>query len=140
MDLVRSYIGANVPLNRWILFSSLWLVTQQTSQKVRKKLFNWSEIHLYHSNFLQNPYFKQIRDRPMCLQNLQWMTMLIYAFYKIGVCEKCFWPRFYFVFVGVAFLLPFICFFQFLFGLWAFLNSFSIQFNCGRSSWISSIF
>ena len=30
--------------------------TQQTSQKVRKKVFNWSEVHLYISNFLQNPY------------------------------------------------------------------------------------
>ena len=25
-------------------------------QKVRKKVFNWSEVHLYRSN-LQNPYF-----------------------------------------------------------------------------------
>ena len=26
-------------------------------QKVRKKVFNWSEVHLYWSNFLQDPYF-----------------------------------------------------------------------------------
>jgi hypothetical protein len=25
---------------------------------VRKKVFNWSEVHLYRSNFLQNPYFR----------------------------------------------------------------------------------
>ena len=36
-------------------FLTFWLVTQQTSQKVRKKVFNWSEAHLYQSNFLQNP-------------------------------------------------------------------------------------
>ena len=30
-------------------------VTQQNSQKVKKKVFNWSEVHLYRSNFLQNP-------------------------------------------------------------------------------------
>ena len=24
---------------------------------VHKKMFNWSEVHLYQSNFLQNPYF-----------------------------------------------------------------------------------
>ena len=24
---------------------------------LRKKVFNWSEVHLYRSNFLQNPYF-----------------------------------------------------------------------------------
>ena len=27
-------------------------------KKVRTNGFNWSEIHLYGSNFLQNPYFK----------------------------------------------------------------------------------
>ena len=32
------------------------LVCCVTSQKVRKKVFNWSEVHLYRSNFLQNPY------------------------------------------------------------------------------------
>ena len=24
-------------------------------------MFNWSEVHLYQSNFLQNPYFGEIR-------------------------------------------------------------------------------
>ena len=28
-----------------------------SGQKVRQKVFNWSEVHLYRSNFLQNPYF-----------------------------------------------------------------------------------
>ena len=37
-------------------FLTFWLVTQQTSQ-VRTKVVNWSEVHLYRSNFLQNPYF-----------------------------------------------------------------------------------
>ena len=40
-------------------FLTFWLVTQQTSQKERKKVCNWSEIHLYRSNFLQNPYFNR---------------------------------------------------------------------------------
>ena len=47
-------------MNLWpvgTLFSSLFDWSQQTSQKVRKKVFNWSEVHLYRSNFLQNPYF-----------------------------------------------------------------------------------
>ena len=38
-------------------FVLTWLVCCVTSQKVRKKVFNWSEVHLYRSNFLQNPYF-----------------------------------------------------------------------------------
>ena len=27
-----------------------------------KKVFNWSEVHLYRSNFLQNPYFNTLWD------------------------------------------------------------------------------
>ena len=38
-------------------YPTFWLVCCVTSQKVRKKVFNWSEVHLYRSNFLQNPYF-----------------------------------------------------------------------------------
>ena len=59
MDFVRSYFGTNEPLTSWRLFSSLVVHTKQTSQKVRKKVFNWSEVHLYRSNFLQNPYFRE---------------------------------------------------------------------------------
>ena len=35
---VRSFFGTNEPLG--------------------KKVFNWSEVHLYWSNFLENPYFR----------------------------------------------------------------------------------
>ena len=59
MDFLRS---TNEPLTSWTLFSLLFtwfaLHTQQTSQIVRKKVFNWLEVHLYRSNFLQKPYFK----------------------------------------------------------------------------------
>ena len=27
------------------------------TEKTEEKMFNWSEVHLYRSNFLQNPYF-----------------------------------------------------------------------------------
>ena len=30
----------------------------RSGKKVRTKGFNWSEVHSYESNFLQNPYFK----------------------------------------------------------------------------------
>ena len=52
MDFVRSYFGTNEPLTGWTLFSSLfdWFA-----------VFNWSEVHLFRSNFLQNPYFKRIQ-------------------------------------------------------------------------------
>ena len=43
MDFVRSYFGTN------------W-----SGKKVRTKVFNWSEVHLYQSNFLQNPYFRHL--------------------------------------------------------------------------------
>ena len=59
MDFVRSYFGTNEPLTSWTLFDWFDVHTKQTSQKGRKKVFNWSEVHLYRSNFLQNPYFKQ---------------------------------------------------------------------------------
>ena len=29
----------------------------KSGKKVRTKVFNWSEVHFYRSNFLQNPYF-----------------------------------------------------------------------------------
>ena len=38
-------------------FLTFWLVCYVTSQNVKKKVFNCSEVHLYRSNFLQNPYF-----------------------------------------------------------------------------------
>ena len=47
-------------MNLWplgTLFSSRFDWSQQTSQKVRKKVFNWSEVQSQRSNFLQNPYF-----------------------------------------------------------------------------------
>ena len=40
---------------------NLWPVEHSTdpAKKWGKKVFNWSEVHLYRSNFLQNPYFNQ---------------------------------------------------------------------------------
>ena len=50
-------------LNTFFLtfWPAFWCV-HQTGQKVRKKVFNWSDVHLYRSYFLQNPYFN--RPRP----------------------------------------------------------------------------
>ena len=62
------YLRTNEPLTSWTVFPSLFgrftvhtQHTQQFGQKVRKKVFNWSDVHLYHSNFLQNPYFRSWR-------------------------------------------------------------------------------
>ena len=33
-------------------------VRSGSGKKVRKKVFNWSEVHLYRCNFLQNTYFR----------------------------------------------------------------------------------
>ena len=54
MDFVWSYFGTNEPLTSWTLFSSLfdWFA-----------VWPWSEVHLYRSNFIQNPYFSG-RDVP----------------------------------------------------------------------------
>ena len=32
-----------------------------SGKKRRTKVFNWSEVHFYRSNFLQNPYFSNYR-------------------------------------------------------------------------------
>ena len=48
MDFIRSYFGTNEPVLIW--------------KKVRTKAFNWSEVHLYRSDFLQNPYFTTCID------------------------------------------------------------------------------
>ena len=62
MDFVRSYFDTNEPLTSWTLLSSLFfqISTDQhwSGKKVKTKVFNWSEVHLYRSNFLQNPYFR----------------------------------------------------------------------------------
>ena len=42
-------------LTSWTLFSS------------RTKVFNWSEVHLYRNNFLQNPYFSKNIDKMIFL-------------------------------------------------------------------------
>ena len=39
-----------------------------SGKKVRTKVFNWSEVHLYRSNFLQNPYFSYLFSFPRHLQ------------------------------------------------------------------------
>jgi hypothetical protein len=43
MDFVRSYFGTNEPL-------------------LNTFVFNWSEVHFYRSNFLQNPYFSDLKS------------------------------------------------------------------------------
>ena len=64
MDFVRCYFDKNEPLTDQItLFSSLFV--QRSWKKVRTKVFNWSEVHLYRSNFLQNPYFNRYRSFPV---------------------------------------------------------------------------
>ena len=35
-----------------------------SGQKVKTKVLNWSEVHLYRSNFLQNPYFSTQCSNP----------------------------------------------------------------------------
>ena len=45
-------------------FRTFWtgLLCVVPVQKVREKVFNWWEVHLYRCNFLQNPYFKQMHS------------------------------------------------------------------------------
>ena len=62
MDFVRSYFDTNEPLTGWTLLSSIFF-------QIRKGC-NWSEIHLYQSNFLQNPYFNDIFDSVLNFWNL----------------------------------------------------------------------
>ena len=72
MDFVRSCFNKNEPLTSWTLLSSLFFQISTPFEhfclhflsrsvliwkKVRTKVFNWSEVHLYRSNFFQNPYF-----------------------------------------------------------------------------------
>ena len=83
MDFVRSYFGTNEPLTSWTLFPSPF------------GQINWSDVHFYRSNFLQNPYFKlipihatplfvsewmvssQIGSMPIFVQNLQCIITLL---------------------------------------------------------------
>ena len=59
MDFERSYFGKS---------DQCW-----SGKKVRTKVFNWSEVHLYWSNFLQNPF----------LVSLENILTVIFLFYRI---------------------------------------------------------
>ena len=43
-------------------FSRSALIWCWSGKKVKTKVFNWSEVHLYQSNFLQNSYFSYCRS------------------------------------------------------------------------------
>ena len=77
MDFVKSYFGKNEPLTSWTRLSPVFFQIStdlgknggqkcstgqrfaDLEKKQGKKVFNWSEVHFYRSNFLQNPYFSQ---------------------------------------------------------------------------------
>ena len=60
MDFVRTYLGKNEPLTSWTLFPHFLTGFTTNQSKNKKIVFNWLEVHLYRSNFLQNPYIVQI--------------------------------------------------------------------------------
>ena len=78
MDFIRSKFGTNEPLASWTLFSLIFDMfaphTQQTGQKVRKKVFNLSEVNLFWIYSLQNPYSNdwppRFSDLPPVLSSL----------------------------------------------------------------------
>ena len=122
MDFVRSYFGTNEPLTRWTLFSSLfvqisadqqgrlrrfqilcsifpfqcWSSTDQhwSGQKVKKKVFIWSEVHLYLSNFLQNPYISKIGKSSLLTFVNIWVPGQL--FLSIFIHQPCEWHIFTF--------------------------------------------
>ena len=55
---------------------------------MRKEVFNWSEVHLYRSNFLQNPYFKRHQQTRNIFAKLQENEN-----YKISLnfSKNCWW-------------------------------------------------
>ena len=60
MDFVRS---TSIEMNLWPVehFCPPFFPDQCWSGKKRRtKVFNWSEVHFYRSNFLQNPYFNGV--------------------------------------------------------------------------------
>ena len=70
MDFVRSYFSTNEPLT-----------SADLEKESEEKMFNWSEVHLYQSNFLQYPYFSPFTDSFLseCLTynyNLKWDLIL----------------------------------------------------------------
>ena len=64
-----------------------------------RKGFNWSEVHFYRSNFLQNPYFKRTAENNsgMSLLNVPYnledyvaenkRTVPIQRFFLIRICD-----------------------------------------------------
>ena len=75
-------------MNLWPAFFLTFCPDQCWSgKKLRTKVFNWSEVHLYQSSFLQNPYFKG----PSILLVKNVPTLLIfswsYACLKMHLCR-----------------------------------------------------
>ena len=63
MDFVKSYFGKNKPLTSWTLLSPVFSRSALIWKKRGTKVFDWSEVHFYRSNFLQNPYFSRLIHR-----------------------------------------------------------------------------
>ena len=55
MDFVSNYFDANEPLTRLTLFPHFL----SGSVLIWTKKEDWSKVHCYQSNFLQNPYFSE---------------------------------------------------------------------------------
>ena len=55
----KKYSDRNEPLTSWTILSSVFSRSVLIWKKRRTKVFNWSEVHFYRSNFLQNPYFNR---------------------------------------------------------------------------------
>ena len=73
MDFERSYFGKSEPPTSWTLLPLLFSWSALIWTKSEKKVFNWSEVHLYWSNFLQNPF----------LVSLENILTVIFLFYRI---------------------------------------------------------
>ena len=96
-------------------------------------MFNWSEVHFYRCNFLQNPYFSTYCFSSNFRQNyllatylskanffLKYWKILIHFLAELLARERHlhnFWSRFYIVILEMTSFFQPIYFFQFLFGL-----------------------
>jgi hypothetical protein len=63
-------------------------------RKWGKKCSNWSEVHLYHSNFLQNPYFRdpQIHSENTYIRGTYDPISLMSTLLKLTHIRRVLWP------------------------------------------------
>ena len=86
MDFVKSYFEK---MRLWPV-EHFWLTffpDQHWLEKSEPKVFNWSEVHFYQSNFLQNPYFSSLVSQRFLIAIIISVTSMSLNHFTLSTCK-----------------------------------------------------